>query len=143
MLSDVRISVNTFFLCNNCTFIVWLVSCTQDQDLNDKFQPKHKKKGRSSSGKRHMRKKGVEEEERKVCDVVWFSCLQTVGVWLGYVWVTMESDTSVTVMESDASVTVMEGDTSVTAMESDTDVTVMESDTSITVMASDTDGEWH
>jgi hypothetical protein len=41
------------------------------------FTPKHKKKGRSSSAKQFRRKKGVQEEDKRVCTFLysdWFIC---------------------------------------------------------------------
>ena len=46
-------------------YSICFVFCLKDKD-DGKFEPKYKKKGKSSSAKRHLRKKGHTEEEKRV-----------------------------------------------------------------------------
>ena len=41
----------------------------QESNSKEKFEPKHKTKGRSSSKKQHLRKKGHEQQEKKVSEI--------------------------------------------------------------------------
>ena len=47
---------------SNVLFYLFFVTKLSDE----KFEPRHKMKGRSSSRKHHLRKKGHEEQEKKV-----------------------------------------------------------------------------